>query len=1178
MESAPSDAPFNLTLEYNPFTMPIHVALQHITHYKYDRPVQHGPHVIRLRPAPHCRTPVLSYSQKITGGEHFINWQQDPFSNWNARLAFPKPMRELKVEIEVVAEMSVYNPFDFFLEESATFFPFQYESGQKKDLLPFLVEGPLTPHFTRYLQDIRAELLGHPERLTHAPSPKSEHQVDFHHLPTSGEHPRSLPSGLRTIDLVVALNQRLQKDIQYLIRLEPGVQSPEMTLEKRSGSCRDSAWLLVQLMRHLGLAARFVSGYLIQLAPDVKSLNGPSGTEVDFTDLHAWCEVFLPGAGWIGLDPTSGLLAGEGHLPLSCTPEPSSAAPVTGGIDKCESKLHHEMRVTRIYESPRVTKPYTEEQWERIVKLGRDVDQDLIRQDVRLTMGGEPTFVSIDEPDGPEWNFTAVSHPKRVLSGQLLKRLRTRFAPGALLHYGQGKWYPGEPLPRWALAAYWRKDGVPVWKDDSLIADESQDYGFGAREAHELGRHIARNLGIPEHYLIPGYEDVFYYTWKERRLPSNVTPDKSNLKNREERERLARTFQKGLGEVVGYALPIQRLAEGWTSGSWFLRDGETLWLIPGDSPMGLRLPLDSIPWVAEKDYPWIWPQDPTQRLPELPIEFPRQPFTGRPDIRTQFGRPGESGRKHTKAQANLPPHPERQPLLQESAYWIVRTALCVQPREGRLHVFMPPVASTEDYLDLIATVEKSTREMGVTVVIEGEAPPIDPRLHKLAVTPDPGVIEVNLHPSRTWEELVERTTTLYEEARQTRLGTEKFMLDGRHAGTGGGNHILIGGETPSDSPILRRPDLLRSLIAYWQNHPSLSWLFSGLFIGPTSQAPRVDEARHDTLYELEVAFRELDRQKGLSMHSGLSAPPWLVDRLFRNLLTDATGNTHRSEFSIDKLYSPENASGRLGLVELRAFEMPPHPRMSLAQHLLLRGLVARFWKEPYTRDLVRWGSDIHDRWMLPHFCEMDFQEVIQELRDLGYPFEVEWFAPHFEFRFPRIGNFSQRNVLVELRTALEPWHVLGEESGSGGTVRYVDSSLERIQVKARGLIGNRYAITCNGRVLPLHPTGTNGEAVAGVRYRAWQPPECLQPTIGVHSPLVFDLYDTWNQRSLGGCRYHVAHPGGRDYSTFPVNAYEAESRRLARFFTHGASQGHYAPPTEAHQTDFPFTLDLRRIV
>jgi uncharacterized protein (DUF2126 family)/transglutaminase-like putative cysteine protease len=1172
--------------------MSIHVALHHKTHYKYDRLVNLGPQVVRLRPAPHSRTRILSYSLKIAPEKHFINWVQDPQSNYAARLVFDQPTREFCVEVDLVAEMSVLNPFDFFLEPNAEKFPFAYDPALNHELAPFQRKCWLTPKFTKYLGSIRKDLLGETERRS-----KNERLK----IPEKDKP--------RTIDFLVAVNQRLWKVIKYTIRLEHGVQTPEETLEKVSGSCRDSAWLLCQLFRHYGLASRFVSGYLIQLKPDVKSLNGPSSAEKDFTDLHAWTEVYLPGGGWIGLDPTSGLLAGEGHIPLACTPDPSSAAPISGGVDECECEFSFETNVTRVHESPRVTLPYTEEQWEKIESLGHAIDADLKKGDVRLTMGGEPTFVSMDDPDGAEWNFTAVSHKKRLLSGELIKRLRGKFAPGSLLHYGQGKWYPGEPLPRYALAAYWRKDGVPIWKDDSLIADESKNYGHGMKEAKELLSRLATLVGGDPKHLIPAYEDVFYYTWKERRFPSNITPEKSNLKDKQERERIARIFQQGLGSVVGYALPVKRSGGGWMSGSWFLRDDDTLWLIPGDSPMGLRLPIDSIPWVAEKDYPWLRQQDPSNpKLPELPKEFPyRQRFVGRAEAPSLPGQGrGQRAQKlgeKVKPLEPFPPdeNPLRRPAPGQSAPWIIRTALCVEPRDGRLHVFMPPVERTEDYLDLVAGIETVVTEMGTPVIIEGETPPRDLRVNKLAVTPDPGVIEVNMHPSKTWDELVERTTILYEEARQTRLGTEKFMLDGSHTGTGGGNHIIIGGDSPQDSPVLRRPDLLRSLLAYWQNHPSLSWLFSSLFIGPTSQAPRIDEARNDSLYELEVAFKEMDRQiAGVGQASRLSSecvsassssasppwagetpaplcPPWLVDRLFRNLLIDASGNTHRSEFSIDKLFAPESSSGRLGLVEMRAFEMPPHARMSLAQHLLLRGFVAKFWNEPYKNDLVRWGTDIHDRWMLPHFCETDFRDVIGDLRESGYPFEFDWFAPHFEFRFPRIGDLEQRDLQIELRTALEPWHVLGEEPGGGGTVRYVDSSLERLQIKARGLIGDRFAITVNGYRVPLHPTGTNGEGVAGVRYRAWQPPVCLQPTIGSPAPLRFDLYDTWNQRSLGGCTYHVAHPGGRGYDTFPVNNYEAESRRLSRFFRHGHTPGKMEISAPAKNSDFPFTLDLRKV-
>jgi uncharacterized protein (DUF2126 family)/transglutaminase-like putative cysteine protease len=1158
--------------------MSIHVALHHKTSYHYDRLVNLGPQVVRLRPAPHARTRILSYSLKVLPEKHFINWMQDPQSNYSARLVFDQPTREFSVQVDLVAEMAVFNPFDFFLEPQAEKFPFAYDPSLDHELAPFQRKCWLTPLFTRYLAAIRRNFLSESKRRTK----KERLEIPDEEKP-------------RTIDFLVAVNQRLWADIKYTIRLEPGVQTPEESLEKLSGSCRDSAWLLCQLFRHCGLASRFVSGYLIQLKADQKSLDGPSGAEKDFTDLHAWTEVYLPGGGWIGLDPTSGLLAGEGHVPLACTPDPSSAAPISGAVDECECEFGFEMGVTRIHESPRVTLPYTEKQWSKIESLGHAIDADLKKGDVRLTMGGEPTFVSIDDPDGAEWNFTAMSHKKRVLSGQLIKRLREKFAPGSLLHYGQGKWYPGEPLPRYALGCYWRKDGVPIWKDDSLIADESKNYGHGPKDARELLTRISRIVGTDPKYMLPAYEDAFYYTWKERRLPANVTPEKTNLKDKLERDRIARLFQRGLDEVVGYALPIKRAwygnQQGWTSGAWFLRDDDTLWLLPGDSAMGLRLPLDSVPWVAEKDYPWQRPQDPSRKdLPELPREFPYRAHpetsgqrflrTGISPIPTGYG-PGQRAQKlgdKLEPEPKLPDlqrefDPDRRPVQGESAPWIIRTAMCVEPRDGRLHVFMPPVERTEDYLDLIAGIETAATETGLPVVIEGETPPRDPRLNKLAVTPDPGVIEVNLHPSKSWDELVKRTTVLYEEARQTRLGTEKFMLDGRHTGTGGGNHIIIGGETTQDSPVLRRPDLLRSLLAYWQNHPSLSWLFSGLFVGPTSQAPRIDEARNDSLYELEVAFKELDR----NLNAFGYTPPWLCDRLFRNLLIDSSGNTHRAEFSIDKLYAPESSTGRLGLVEMRAFEMPPHAQMSLAQHLLLRGLIARFWNEPYRNDLVRWGTDIHDRWMLPHFCESDFRDVVQDLRDAGYPFEFDWFAPHFEFRFPRVGDLEQRDLAIELRTALEPWHVLGEEPGGGGTVRYVDSSLERLQIKARGLVGDRFAITCNGHRVPLHPTGTNGEGVAGVRFRAWQPPGCLQPTIAPHAPLVLDVVDTWNQRSLGGCSYHVAHPGGLSHGTFPVNSYEAESRRLARFFRLNHTPGKVSVAPLKLNPDFPFTLDLRKV-
>jgi uncharacterized protein (DUF2126 family)/transglutaminase-like putative cysteine protease len=1105
----------------------IQVALHHRTQYRYDRLIGLGPQTVRLRPAPHCRTPILSYSLKVEPADHFLNWQQDPQSNFLARLVFPERTDHFSVTVDLIADMAVINPFDFFLDPSAEAFPFAYDPVLDEELAPYRKAAPAGALLRDYLNSV----------------------------PTKAE---------RTIDFLVALNQRLQQDISYLIRMEPGVQAPEETLAKRSGSCRDSGWLLVQLLRHLGFAARFVSGYLIQLVPDLKPIEGPEGPSADFTDLHAWCEVYLPGAGWVGLDPTSGLLAGEGHIPLACSPEPQSAAPISGLTDKAETQFDFAMKVTRVAERPRITKPYDANTWNALLDLGAQVESDLRRDDVRLTMGGEPTFVAANDPDGPEWNTAALGPTKRAYAGKLLRKLADRFAPGCLLHYGQGKWYPGEQLPRWALGCYWRKDGEPIWRDrDLFAADESKDARLNEASAAGFIRQLAERLQVDPAFCIPGHEDAWYYLWRERRLPTNVDPLKSELKDPLERARLARIFEQGLDRVVGYALPLARVEDGgehyWKSGPWFLRP-ETMYLIPGDSPMGFRLPLDSLPWVAEADYPYQMPLDPMADRPALP----RRQGTQRNALPVG-GRPMGQGRRE---QAPMSP-----PLPGQSDSSVVRTALCAEVRDGILHLFMPPLQSAEDYLDLVAAIEDVAEDRGQPVMIEGYHPPTDPRIDKLTVTPDPGVIEVNIHPAASWDELSATTMGVYEDARSVGLVAEKFMLDGRHVGTGGGNHVVLGGASAADSPILRRPDLLKSLVGYWHNHPSLSYLFSGLFIGPTSQHPRVDEARDDSTYELEIAFKALD----LAMGNG-AGQPWLADRIFRDILVDISGNTHRTEFCVDKLYSPDSSSGRLGLLELRAFEMPPDAKMSLAQQLLVRALVSWFWREPYEHRLARYGTRLHDEFMLPYFCGNDFADVLDDLARAGYAFPADAFTAHQEFRFPLVGRTAYRGIEIELRQGLEPWHVLGEDPGSGGTVRNVDSSLERLQVRVAGATNGRHVLLCNGRVVPMRKTGVEGESVAGLRYRAWQPPRALHPTIPVDSPLVFDLYDRWNERSAGGFTYHVSHPGGRNFERFPINANEAETRRRARFFPMGQGDARRRPLPVVPAGEHPVTLDLRHTI
>ncbi|NCJ05807.1 hypothetical protein GS597_04640 [Synechococcales cyanobacterium C] len=755
--------------------------------------------------------------------------------------------------------------------------------------------------------------------------------------------------------------------------------------------------------------------------------------------------------------------------------------------------------------------PLHTKQWHSLLELGDQVEQQLQAQGVGLMMGGEPTFVSASDFDSPQWQIAALGEDKRQLADGLLHALQEHFAPqGGLRHYGQGKWYPGEALPRWALGCFWRVDGQPLWPHPHLLAPDGKDCGQTLADAEQLMVGILERLGLSVDYSLPA-------------------------------------FEVGAEEATGYVLPllpvVTSIGAEWQSCYWQTTGGRygkvKLQLIEGTSPMGLRLPLDTV----EDPETWV----------EEPEEF-------------------------SLAAAAIAPA-----TAARCADNTIQVAFGIEVRQGTLHVFLPPFTGARSFADLLGAIAATAEQCQQPVVIEGYTPPGNQGIQGFQITPDPGVIEVNIHPVATWADLVTQTQVLYIAAQKCGLTPEKYAKDGRRLSTGGGAHITIGGTTVENSPLLRRPDLLRSLITYWQNHPSLTYLFSGLFVGATSQAPRIDEARHESLYELEIAFQTLQPQAEIL--------PELVDRLLRNLLIDVTGNTHRAALCIDKLFPVENPRGRLGLLEFRAFAMPTHAQLRLVQLLLIRACVAWFWQQPYTHPLIRWGTTLHDRFLLPHYIEQDLQAVLRDLASAGFAFDPNWFQPFFDLRFPCFGTLTVNPqvgvpVQFELRHAIEPWPVLGEEVTGSSTARAVDSSMERLQVKLSGAMGHsantdqfaaRYGLLCNGQRIPLKSTGTPGEYVGGVRFRARQLASVLHPAIDPHSPLWFELFDTWSGQCLGAACYHVTRPDGTDYQDLPSTAEMAAARIQERF--------RVEPPPDPHQRnlppvisspEYPLTLDLRR--
>jgi uncharacterized protein (DUF2126 family)/transglutaminase-like putative cysteine protease len=1128
------------------------VRIQHRTHYEYGEPVGLGPHLVRLRPADHARADLLSYALHIAP-EGETRWQTDPWGNRVCRYLLPPEERtdHLTITVDASFDIRPLNPFDFFVDDRCEVVPFDYPEGFGDELAPFL-QPPEDPS---------------PELLAFVESVPFEDR--------------------RIVDYLVDLNQRVAQEVAYIIREEPGIQTATETLRIGRGSCRDSARLLTEALRIRGLAARFVSGYLVQLEDEGIIPDQAKGIDHDVVDLHAWCEVYVPGAGWVGLDGTSGLLCGEGHIPLAATVEPQLAAPLLGTHTATDepTRFSFEMDIERLGHEPRPRRPYEDATWEAMKEAGRSVDAALSGAGLTLTLGGEPTWTSREHPREPEWNTEALGPSKWWQGLRLAEQLRRRMGTGTLAMHRFGKQYPGESLPRWIMHLLWRHDGVPVWRDPELLdfAHDGRAHPGGPATpalASRFGLTLARRLGVAPEHLRPGYEDAWVMIMREMNLPPDVDPLEADLDDPEERRQLARALGQGLRTVVGYALPIMPWGQGWVSSAWSFKRRH-MFLVAGDSPMGLRLPLDRLGGVPVDTVAvdtTVVEQPIAFRPPPLPVPHPDrdtwQAMTAAErsaylaDLERDGG--GDAPEPEPEEGAGEGVTPSPYPAVSGvDPFGGVRTAICFEPRDGVLHVFLPPMPDSEAFLRLVTAVEDTASELQQRVRIEGYAPPRDPRIGACVVSPDPGVLEVNIPPVRGVDGYVELMEKLHDAANHSGLTMEKYQLDGRETGSGGGNHITLGGPTVVESPFITRPDLLAGVLRYVQHHPSLSYLFTGLFVGPTSQAPRIDEARHESILELELALRQLDDITA-------PPPPWFTDRLLRNLLVDLTGNTHRSEISMDKLYAPGALHGRQGILEFRAFEMPPHHRMAVAQALFARALVARVAAEPYRGDLVRWGTELHDKFLLPHFLWNDFRFVLEDFRRVGLPLEDAFYEPFLEHRFPVAGVLEIDELRLEVRAAADPWPVLGEELTGATLSRYVDSSMERVQVKVDGLTKGRHAVLVNGIQVPLRSTGTAGQGVAGVRFRAWQPPHCLQPHIGIHHPLRFEIVDRWGKRSLGGCRYHVWHPEGRAYDDPPLTLFEANARRIQRF-SRDFHSAYPVTPIEAEPAgEQPYTLDLRR--
>ncbi len=1027
------------------------IALTHRVVQRFDRRVRLSTHWLRLRPAPNTRARIEAYSLHVAPESHFINWIRDPYENDLARLDLPEPLGELRFDVDIVATLDPVNPFDFFVDFGYSDHPFEYTAQVRKELAPYLRLAKPGPRLRRWLEQLE---------LT----------------------PRYI------VEFLGALNRQVMECTPPQFGRGGGHVDVEAVLQRGSANAWERAWLLTLSLRHAGLAARFTSGYHVFLSSDTQ-------TVPDSARMHAWSEVFLPGAGWIGLDPTSGTFTGEGYIPLASAPDPLRALPWIGYCEACGETGEESIRLRRL-EHTRDRKNVSDSHWADVRAVAADVDARLKKHNVALSISPRIAFVHAPNAAAPEWTTGAMSDHKRTIAEQLASALRERVALGGVFHVGQTEWFNSETLPRWRISCLFRADGRPVWSDAALNAWPATKQRPTPEDVKRFSRTLTRALGINVDWLIPAHEDALHELWRYRGA-FEYEPQNGELKDPHLRRELAERLSQARGEPVGYVLPLHwdSVNHRWISGAWMFRR-RALYLMPGTSALGFRLPLDALP-VGESI---------------LSPDAERCQFDERSLLPDQVGE--LSARFSHVDPATSPPESADAPYAEPRA---PRTALCIELRDGRVWVFMPPLTHAEHYLDLVAAIEAAARDTGLPVLLEGYDAPEDHRLPRIIIEPDAGTLNVTLPPAAASPEQFEQLQLLYSIAEELGLRAERYDTEGRRLPPGGDGAFILGGTEPARSPFLQRPELLRDLITCWQRHPSLSYFFAGRDVGPGRAAPRPDEGRDDALYELGVALERIP--------SGTTAYPWMPDRLLRHLLADASGNMRRAEIRVDQLYAPDRPGQRLGRAVVHSMDFAPKPYHAALQTLLLRALIAHFAQRPGSVELIHWGNELHDRFMLPHVLWDDLCALIRELQRDGIPLQTDWFKPFLDLRFPELGRVQVGTACLELRGAHEPWPVLSEEAGLGGMARFIDSACDRVQVRVTGITPSRHVVVCNGRRVPLQPTARRGEFVAGVRYKVWNPPATLHPTVPAVRELAFDLVDTWNGTSLGGCSLIPERPG-----------------------------------------------------